>query len=464
MDNRRTFVFWDTLERALRGRDDPGQRTTRKELADALDMPALLLDDRATVSQVARRMPGGEVAWSQLLPAHEDSSTEDDDIRRLMLWSKLLVNVLGSDDGSEVTLEGYSDWQGEVERFEEVYADGAGMGLGDGGKQAWGPGGGHGGGPEATTDDINEALREIERGQGLMSAPAIEASLKAMDKRMLERMSLFEILKDPAMAAKLTPSMALTEQLLRGRGKLDGAALASAKRLIQRYVDQLHDAMKKELKRTSKGRPDPKIPPKRVFRNLDLDRTIWQNLTNWDPENRRLLVDRLYYRRTATHEDAHRLIVVVDQSGSMVSAMVNCTILASIFAGMARIDVHLFAYDTEVVDLTPYANDPMEALLRTQLGGGNDGPVAMTAAAARIADPRKTVMVWISDFYERRELFPMVEAVVRSGVTFIPVGAVSSSGYFSVDDWFRKQFESLGTPVVSGSLKTLVRELRAVLP
>jgi hypothetical protein len=73
-------------------------------------------------------------------------------------------------------------------------------------------------------------------------------------------------------------------------------------------------------------------------------------------------------------------------------------------------------------------------------------------------------MVWISDFYERRELFPMVEAVVRSGVTFIPVGAVSSSGYFSVDDWFRKQFESLGTPVVSGSLKTLVRELRAVLP
>ena len=90
-----------------------------------------------------------------------------------------------------------------------------------------------------------------------------------------------------------------------------------------------------------------------MFRNLDLDRTIWKNLTNWSPEEERLYVDRLYYRQTARKTLPQRLIVVVDQSGSMTNSMVNCTILASIFAGLPKVDVHLIAYDTQALDLTP---------------------------------------------------------------------------------------------------------------
>ena len=216
-----------------------------------------------------------------------------------------------------------------------------------------------------------------------------------------------------------------------------------------------------------KGKVDTSIPPKRVFRNLDLKKTIWRNLTNWNPDEQRLYVDRLFYRRTATKKQNTRLIVVVDQSGSMVHAMVNCTILASIFAGLPRVEAYLYAFDTEVIDLSPWVDDPFEALLRTKLGGGNDGPKAMRAAAARIQDPRKTVMVWISDFYEfqnDKPLFAMIEAVKQSGVTFIPVGSVSSGGYFNVNPWFRQKLKSIGTPVVSGSLKTLVRELKSALP
>ena len=52
----------------------------------------------------------------------------------------------------------------------------------------------------------------------------------------------------------------------------------------------------------------------------------------------------------------------------------------------------------------------------------------------------------------------------QSGVTFIPVGSVSTSGYFSVDSWFRKELKQLGTPILSGSLKTLIRELKSALP
>ncbi|NEE29031.1 VWA domain-containing protein, partial [Streptomyces sp. SID7982] len=106
------------------------------------------------------------------------------------------------------------------------------------------------------------------------------------------------------------------------------------KSLIRRYVDEVAEVLRTQVEKATVGELDRSVPPKRVFRNLDLDRTIWKNLTNWSPEEERLYVDRLYYRHTVRRTTPQRLIVVVDQSGSMVDSMVNCTILASIFAGL----------------------------------------------------------------------------------------------------------------------------------
>ncbi len=88
----------------------------------------------------------------------------------------------------------------------------------------------------------------------------------------------------------------------------------------------------------------------------------------------------MFYHHTAQKSLNKYLIVVVDQSGSMVSAMVQCAILASIFATLPRIVVSLVAFDTNVIDLTPWVADPFEALLRTNLGGGTYGPRAMEHA------------------------------------------------------------------------------------
>jgi hypothetical protein len=278
-------------------------------------------------------------------------------------------------------------------------------------------------------------------------------------------MHLREVLADPALAAQLTPSMSLIEQLLRDKNNLSGVALANAKALIRRFVDEVAGVLRTQVEKASVGALDRSIPPKRVFRNLDLDRTIWKNLTNWDPEEERLYVDRLYYRHTVRRTTPQRLIVVVDQSGSMVDSMVNCTILASIFAGLPRVDVHLIAYDTQALDLTPWVSDPFETLLRTHLGGGTDGTVAMALAQPKITEPRNTVVVWISDFYEWRSepLFESMAAVHRSGAKFIPVGSVTSSGRGSVNPWFRERFKDLGTPVISGHIRKLVHELKTFL-
>lgn len=399
----------------------------------------------------------------------EDGDPEDDgegegdrdraaEVRRAALVSKVLLNVFASGSGT-VTAGQLARWQSDAGWLERALGCRPGTCAAaarphGAGTAAAGPGvGPTGTGGRGTTPDLSRLI------------PAIGPELGAIEADLVKRMRLREVLADPRLAAQLTPSMSLIEQLLRDKDNLSGVALANAKALIRRFVDEVAQVLRTEVEKTSVGALDRSVPPKRVFRNLDLDRTIWKNLTNWSPEEERLYVDRLYYRHTARRTTPQRLIVVVDQSGSMVDSMVNCTILASIFAGLPKVDVHLIAYDTQALDLTPWVHDPFETLLRTNLGGGTDGTAAMTLAQPKIAEPRNTVVVWISDFYEWRteELFQSMAALHRSGARFIPVGSVTSSGRGSVNPWFRERFKDLGTPVLSGHIRKLVHELKTFL-
>jgi hypothetical protein len=475
--NRRQYIYWRTLAATLgAGEQAEAMEGVMKELCKELDMPPLLLDSRPSMDDILRRHPDLAAAMDTLIPADE-AATDEDSVRRAVLYSKLLQNVFGFQSGGAITAKQYSQWIQDVGHFERAFGhapgelrSGSGRGAGHSPRMgaSMGPDtSATGVAPEISHDDVAHALGEIERGRGLMSAPEIQASLAGMEKNLVNRMTLRDVLADRELAAKLTPSMALVEQLLRDKGNLKGEALSNARSLIRRFVAELADLLKREVASAPAGKIDYSVPPRRVFRNLDLKRTIWKNLINWDPGQGRLYVDRLFYKRSSKKINKTRLLVVVDQSGSMVDAMVNCTILASIFAGLPKIEAHLIAFDTEVLDLTPWVNDPFEVLLRTNLGGGNDGPKAMLVAQAKILDPRNTVMVWISDFYEfgnDQPLMQMIKAVKESGVTFIPVGSVSSSGYFNVNPWFRQQFKQLGTPLVSGSLKTLIKELKTALP
>lgn len=456
-DPRRQLAYWHTLVRTLGGEDQAGALDAAVGgVADTLDVPRLILDERASVDQVIKVDPKrfGPLAR---LPEADDDGAPDDALVRSLLVLKAVRNVFGAGAGEAVSAEEFARWQQDVRSLEGAFGLMPGALLG-------GRGTGTGGGPAAHHGDVETALSEISKGRGLLSTADIKAGLQGMEKRLIDKMALPELLKDPKLSARLTPSMALTEQLLRSKGALDGPALGQAKKLIRRFVDELADVLAREVAAASKGQIDRSVPPKRTFRNLDVKRTLWSNLTNWDAENGRLMVDKFYYRHRAKKLNKTRLIVVVDQSGSMVPAMVNCTILASIFSGLPKIEAKLVAYDTQAIDLTPWIADPFEVLLRTTLGGGTDGTCALPHVVGYVNDPRNTVVVWISDFYDNRLLMPAFTSLVRSGVRFIPVGSVSTSGYFSVDAWFRQELAALGTPVLSGSLRSLIKELKASLP
>ncbi|MEU5768393.1 VWA domain-containing protein [Streptomyces asoensis] len=463
-DNRRQVLYWRLLARLFDPEEQAGLESASLAVVEDIGLPPALLDPQTAVDSIVQRHPELAAEFDGLMtPETEaeaeaeaeaaDGSTVTDagpdagsgsrgardraaEVRRAALVSKVLLNVFSTGSGA-VSAGQLSRWQGDAGWLERA------LGCRPG---------------------------ELRSGRGPASdgglLPALGPELGAIEADLVRRMHLREVLADPALAARLTPSMSLIEQLLRDKNNLSGVALANAKALIRRFVDEVAEVLRTQVEKATVGELDRSVPPKRVFRNLDLDRTIWKNLTNYSPEEERLFVDRLYYRHTVRRTTPQRLVVVVDQSGSMVDSMVNCTILASIFAGLPKVDVHLIAYDTRAIDLTPWVHEPFEVLLRTKLGGGNDGPVAMAMARPKIAEPKNTALVWISDFYEfdrSQPLFEGIEEVHRSGVRFIPVGSVTSSGRQEVNPWFRERFKALGTPVISGHIGKLVHELKTFL-
>ncbi|MBD2203653.1 VWA domain-containing protein [Calothrix sp. FACHB-1219] len=464
---RRQVVYWRLLT-SMFGFSEQGANFEQMatEVVSELNLPQLILDPNISIENLLHRYPELEADFNNpIIPQDDTNEAETATLRRGLVFSKLLLNAFGPNTQTGVvTAQQYAQWLKDVGFLEKALGcqpgslRGHGPGMGKNpGQQNQGQGSSQSGGMGAG----------LGTGGGFtVTEEQLRATLKALEGELIHRMALHEVLKDDRLASQLTPSMALVEQLLREKANLSGNALKNAKRLIQEYVDELAQVLRLQVAQAVAGKIDYSVPPKRIFRNLDLKRTIWKNLTNWNPQEQRLFVDRLYYHHTAKKKTPTRMIVVVDQSGSMVDAMVQCTILASIFAGLPNVDVHLLAFDTRVIDLTAWVHDPFEVLLRTQLGGGTHIYAALVEAAQKILEPQNTAMVLISDFYEGgsdQVLFDYIKSLKESGLHFIPVGAVTSSGYFSVNQWFRDKLKELGMPILTGSPKKLIQELKKVI-
>lgn len=463
--HRRQVVYWRLLSAMFGYTEQAGNfETMALEITREVGLPEYILDPRISIDTLLHHYPELETEFTLEIPPEEPETAT---LRRGLIFSKLLLNAFGPNTQTNpCTANQYAQWLKDVEHLERALNCPRGSLRGNTPLPGTGKGQGNGAGGDSTTPDGGGGA-----GMGIGSGfniplEEIQRAIKGLENDLIKRMALRELLQDNRLAAQMQPSMALVEQLLRDKANLSGNALKNAKRLIRQYVDELADVLRLQVKQTPSGKIDRSVPPKRVFRNLDLKRTVWKNLTNWNEEDKRLYVDRLYYKHTGRKRLPTRLIVVVDQSGSMVDAMVQCTILASIFAGLPDVDVHLIAFDTRVLDLTPWVNDPFEVLMRTQLGGGTHIRYALQQAAEKIQDPRRTALVLITDFYEggsNQELLDTIRTLKESKVHLIPVGSVNSSGYASVNDWFRTRLKDMGLPVLTGSPKKLIAELKKLI-
>jgi Mg-chelatase subunit ChlD len=84
----------------------------------------------------------------------------------------------------------------------------------------------------------------------------------------------------------------------------------------------------------------------------------------------------------------------------MMDSIMYAAICASILAALPAVNISLVLFDTQIVDLSHLAHDPVEVLLTMQLGGGTNIGQALQYCQKKIKQPHRSILVLISDFEE----------------------------------------------------------------
>jgi Mg-chelatase subunit ChlD len=189
----------------------------------------------------------------------------------------------------------------------------------------------------------------------------------------------------------------------------------------------------------------------KVAKNFDARATVRHNLKHFDTVSARLFIRTPhFFSRIRQQSDKWQVIIVVDESGSMVESVIHSAITASIFWGIKSLKTHLVIFDTNVVDLTADCQDPVETLMKVQLGGGTDIGQAMHYASTLVENPRRTIVVLITDFFEGAHparLYDSTRKMVESGVTVLGLAALDSTAEPIYDKTVAQQMTNLGCHV-----------------
>jgi Mg-chelatase subunit ChlD len=226
-------------------------------------------------------------------------------------------------------------------------------------------------------------------------------TVEVLEKHALERYGLHELVTDPEILRRLEPSTSLLSLLMTFRGQMKGRVLDEARRLIRHVVEEIRARIEPEVRNAFVGGIDRfRRGRVKTARNLDWRGTIRRNLKNWDPERRKLLVEEIRFFARRERRLPWTVILCVDQSGSMADSVIHSAVMAGILSALPLLQVKLVVFDTAVVDLSGYVDDPVEILMSVQLGGGTDIGKALAYCETLVEEPTRTVLVLVSDFCE----------------------------------------------------------------
>lgn len=291
-------------------------------------------------------------------------------------------------------------------------------------------------------------------------------TIERIEKDALERYQIEEMVTNLELLGRAQPSNTLLKAVLRTKHLMNQQVLALARQLVRRTVDELLDKLAREIRAPFSGAKDRRRRSLvKIASNFDAKTTIRRNLDQYDPEARRLVLRVPYFfSRVKRQVDRWQVIILVDQSGSMLDSVIHAAVTASIFFSIRTLRAHLCAFDTAVVDLTEDCGDPVETLMKVQLGGGTDIAKALAYASTLVHEPRRTIIVLISDLFEGGDpgqMLGLVKSLVESGVTFLGLAALDERAEPSYDRNIAKTIVRLGGHVgamTPGELATWVAE------
>jgi hypothetical protein len=289
-----------------------------------------------------------------------------------------------------------------------------------------------------------------------------------VQKDAIEKKGLTQLLFEPETLPFLEKNVELVATLLSAKGLIPDKARETARQIVREVVEEVRKRLESELRTAVIGavRRD-RTSPLRVARNIDWKRTIRNNLKGWDADKKRLLPERFYFWSNQRKRHEYDVAILVDQSGSMAESVVYSSIMAAIFASIDVLRTRLLFFDTEIVDVTPLLDDPVDVLFTSQLGGGTDINRAVAYAQEHFIDrPEKTLVLLISDLYEGGDSASLVgrmRQLVDSKVKVVCLLALSDSGRPSYDHAMAAKLGEMGIPCFGCTPKLLPAVIERVM-
>jgi uncharacterized protein with von Willebrand factor type A (vWA) domain len=161
-----------------------------------------------------------------------------------------------------------------------------------------------------------------------------------------------------------------------------------------------------------------------------------------------------------------QVILCLDQSASMAEALIHGAVMAGILAALPALQVKLVVFDTRVVDLSGFVDDPVELLLRVQLGGGTDIGQALRYCSRLVDNPQRSVLVLVSDFCEGAapaELLRVVRQLAEARVRLLGLAALDERSEPVYDRGIAERLADCGMQIAALTPMRLAQWLQQVI-
>lgn len=276
-------------------------------------------------------------------------------------------------------------------------------------------------------------------------------TVEIMQKQALEKYKLTEILTDENILKEIEPNIELLKNILTFKDMMSQNVKKLAYDIVKKTLEEIKNKMEVEIKKVFYGKKLPNSnTTNKIFKNLDIKKTIRYNLKNYDIKNKTIFTDKLFFNQNIKKYNPYNIIILIDESGSMLDSVIYSSIMASIFANLPYLSIKLVIFDISVVDLSEHIKEPIDILFKVQLGGGTNIAQALEYAKKITFAPDKTIVLLISDLFDSNDyklMYKNANDIIESGSKLIILTALDYNANSIYDKEAARYFSKIGAKV-----------------
>ncbi len=278
-----------------------------------------------------------------------------------------------------------------------------------------------------------------------------ESVFKVLQEHALDKYELTELLNDNKTLESLEPNQEALKVLLSFHGRAKPEVKDKLREIANSVIQDIVKRLKPDVERSFSGQKNRFLRSNLASSaNFDWRKTLQLNLKTYDPDRKRIIAEQLRFNSRQRRHLPWRIILCVDQSGSMTDSIIHSAVMATILGGLPGVSVKMVLFDTSVIDVSDKLTDPLDTLLSVQLGGGTNIGKAVAYCEQFVEDPERTVFALISDFCEGaspRALFASIARLAEAQVKMIGITALGDANAAIFDENIASKAVALGMNV-----------------